>query len=170
MNGFKIDIVVIIVLLLAGGAIGAWLFGSCGNYAPETTTTVTVRDTIIVRDTVRAEVPVPRVVEVVRYDTIHPSPCPLSNGEGVVDTPAITIPIEQKEYVTADYRAVVEGYRPRLVDMEIYRQMQIISDNTTTTITKNPRWAVTLGVGAGWTPQGLQPYVGATFGYVIWSR
>ncbi len=164
MNGFKIDIVVIIVLLLAGGAIGAWLFGSCGNYTPETTTTVTVRDTIIVRDTIRAEVPLPRVVEVVRYDTLF---VPVTAEK---DSAEVILSIEQKEYVTTDYRAVVEGYRPRLVSMELYRQTQIISDNTTTTRTKNPHWAVTLGVGAGWTPQGLQPYVGATFGYVIWSR
>lgn len=140
------------------------------------------RDTVVIRDTIRPPVPKPEVITVVRYDTVRPQAKPV---EGVTpdlatvtfpeDTiPRITpendviIPITQNTYKTEDYTAVVEGYRPRLVSIELYPKTTIITN--TITKTRSPRWALIVGPGVGYGPNGVQPYVGVTVGFVLWSK
>ena len=36
--------------------------------------------------------------------------------------------------------------------------------------TKRHRFAVTAGVGVGYTPKGLQPYIGLNAGVVLWGK
>ena len=160
--------VLIILTLLAIGFFAGLFFRGCDGCAPEIVT-ITVRDTVIVHDTIRPKIPAPLVVTVVRYDTlkIH-ADTTIACADST--QPSMVIPIEQKEYITDDYRAIVEGYKPRLVDIELYRQTVFINKNTTTTITAHPRWAVIAGVGTGWTPIGFQPQIGVNVGYVIWSK
>lgn len=120
-----------------------------------------VRDTITVRDTVRDSIPRPFIVRFDHWDTLY---IPLYN----IDTPStdsvpvpIPIPIEQKEYVTEDYRAVISGYRPSLDVMEVFRQTQ-----TVTVREKPKRWGIGpqagFGVPGGW-------YVGFGVSYDIWQ-
>ena len=119
----------------------------------------TVRDTLVVTDTVRDTVP--RAV-LVRFDHWDSIPFPVAvRGDTVRDTVYVPVPIERREYRTADYRAVVSGYKPRLEVMELYRQ--------TSTITVSPRpkrWG--LGVQAGYgIPHGW--YVGVGVSYDLWQ-
>lgn len=142
-------------------------------------------DTVIVRDTLRLEVPQPAEKGVVRRDTVwlQIKPADSTKKDTATNTPAkplkadtvprlepngaITIPIEQKEYKTEEYTALIEGWRPKLLSMEVYPKTTTV----TTTITKlaKPRWGLTAGVGGGYDGQRFVPHVGVTFGWVIWS-
>jgi hypothetical protein len=135
------------------------------------------RDTVIIRDTIRPEVPEPEVIRVVRYDTVRPQAEPVGDVTPVAvgitlteDTVppenGVIIPITQSTYKTEDYTAIIEGYRPRLVSMELYRKTTTI----TNTVTRSPRWALTVGPGIGYGPNGVQPYVGVSVGFVLWSK
>lgn len=147
-----------------------WAVRSCDRRATPGVTEIR-RDTVIVYDTIRPPIPEPIIRTVVRYDTIHPQNEPV--GDTVppltVDTiPSVIVPIERKVYETEDYRATVEGLRPHLVGMEIYRKTSTITNMVTEKA--RPRWALTLGPGVGYGPKGVQPYVGVSFGVVLWSK
>lgn len=72
------------------------------------------------------------------------------------DSVQVEVPIEQKTYEGENYRAVVQGFRPELVSIDIRQQ--------TVTVTEYKRkwWSVTIGpqLGYGFTPAGWQPYAG----------
>ncbi len=80
------------------------------------------------------------------------------------DSVVVEVPIERRTYEGENYRAVVQGFRPELVSIDI-RLPEIAAP------TPQPakRWHFTVGVqlGYGFTPAGWQPYagVGGTFGY-----
>ena len=142
----------LIVLLLA--------FCRWGWLRPDNTETRTVRDTIIICDTVRDTVPRPYLVRFDHWDTI-PFPVMMWPEDTVRDTLYVPVPIERREYRTDDYRAVISGYRPRLELMEVFRRTR------TVTVTQKPkRWGLGLQVGAGY-PGGW--YVGVGVGYDLWQ-
>lgn len=143
-------------------------FKGCDTPAPEVKETIvsdTIRtsDTIVMFDTIRIYEPIPYYVEVVRLDTV-----------AQIETVAVTVPIEQKIYQNENYKAVIEGYKPSLLSMDIYQKTTLIHDtiqiNNTITKYKPPRWAVSVGPGVGYSPKGMQPYIGINVGYVIWSK
>ena len=72
------------------------------------------------------------------------------------DSVQVEVPIEQRTYEGENYRAVVQGFRPELVSIDIRQQ--------TVTVTEYKRkwWSVTIGpqLGYGFTPAGWQPYAG----------
>lgn len=155
-----------IVLGIGSGIAFCTMFKGCSSseYIDSTQSdTIRVSDTIVIRDTVRIDKPTPYYVEVVRIDTI-----------AQIDTVTVTIPIERKTYQNEDYRAIIEGYKPSLISMDIYRKTTLIRDtiqiNNTITRYKPPRWAVSVGPGVGYGPKGIQPYIGINVGYVIWSK
>lgn len=84
------------------------------------------------------------------------------------DSVQMEIPVRTLEYRDSTYYArvvgpVVGSLAPRLDWIETY-------DRTITqTVTKRNRFAVTAGVGVGYTPQGLQPTVGVQVGVVLWN-
>lgn len=87
------------------------------------------------------------------------------------DSVEIPVTVEHKEYGDSTYRAQVSGPRigtlgPSLDWIETY-------DRTTTrqqTVTRRSRFALTAGVGVGYTPQGgFQPTVGIQAGVVLWG-
>jgi hypothetical protein len=127
-------------------------------------TVVTRVDTVIVRDTLRERVFVPVERRIARVDTVW---LERLGGDAVAGTSLaepnsgdtarveVAVPIERVIYRTDDYRAVVEGFRPALVELDIFR--------TTTIVTKIPiprRWSVGLQAGYGLTPHGPAPYLG----------
>lgn len=162
---------------LVAFVLGALFFRTCGPNAPAPEPIIQ-RDTIVIRDTIRPPIPEPQVRTVVRYDAVRLPAKPVERSAATEpttypDTVAIVentvvLPITEVEYKTDDYRAVVEGYNPRLVSIELYPQTTLI--NTTVTKYKRPKWAVTVGPGVGYGPKGVQPYVGVSVGFVIWSR
>lgn len=116
----------------------------------------TVRDTLIVRDTV----PRPVLVRFDHWDTLRVAVRTTDTLRDSVYIP-VPIPIERKEYRTDDYRAIVSGYRPRLDLMEVYRKTR------TVTVTKEPkRWGIGptagFGIPGGW-------YVGIGVSYDLWQ-
>ncbi len=117
----------------------------------------TVRDTITVHDTVRDSIPRPFIVRFDHWDTLY---IPLYITDTLSDSVLVPIPIERKEYVTEDYRAVVSGYRPSLDVMEVFRKTQ-----TVTVTEKAKRWGIGpqagFGVPGGW-------YVGVGVSYHLW--
>lgn len=85
------------------------------------------------------------------------------------DSVQMEIPVRTLEYRDSTYYARVIGpvigdLAPRLDRLEVFAR------TTTKTRYKRPKWAVTAGVGVGYTPQGLQPTIGVQAGVVLWSK
>ena len=151
-----------IIILL--GMVGTFFFGRATVKQVDNVETRIVRDTVVVRDTIREFYPqeVDRII--VRTEQVK---VPVIVRDTVRDTMWVNLPIEERTYESDEYRAVIEGFNPRLKSMEVYPRTAYIT--TTETIKQRKRWGVSLGVqgGYGYTPKGLQPYVGlgVTFGY-----
>lgn len=84
------------------------------------------------------------------------------------DSVQIEIPVRTLEYRDSTYYARVVGpvigdLAPQLDWIETYNR------TITRTLTKRNRFAVTAGVGVGYTPQGLQPTIGVQAGVVLWN-
>lgn len=84
------------------------------------------------------------------------------------DSVQMEVPIRTVEYRDSTYYARVVGpvigdLAPRLDWIETYNR------TITRTVTKRNRFAVTAGVGVGYTPQGLQPTIGVQAGVVLWN-
>ena len=141
-------------------AVALFFFGWCFGFRAKTAnvdivnTTDTVTVTQIVRDTVLR----PIVVRQVRIDTVWLS---------TIDTVKIPIliPIEQKTYQTNEYKAIIEGWRPSLIEMEVYRETQYITNTQTRYIKTKPRFGLGVQAGAGFNGQHITPYVGVGFQY-----
>ena len=97
--------------------------------------------------------------------------CPGScseNPTASADSVAMVLEIETRVYEDSLYRAqvtgpAVGGYHPTLDWVETYNRTQTI------TRTQRHRFAVTAGVGAAYTPRGIQPTVGVQVGVVLWG-
>lgn len=128
--------------------------------------------TVVKRDTTFMSVVVHDTIRLVQYkERVRTDTCFVAVVKdsliAVPDTIRVEVPIEQKTYETENYRAVIEGYRPQLVSMDIYKQTQVI------TIEKQiapKKWSFSIALGASagifYTPAGLQPGagLGATIG------
>ena len=79
------------------------------------------------------------------------------------DSVQVEVPIEQKTYEGENYRAVVQGFRPELLSIDIRVPELAVPEG------RRKRWFVTIGpqLGYGFTPSGWQPYagVGVTAGF-----
>lgn len=170
----------IFILGCVAGCEGNKYFNPCRELPTSSVTT----ETTTKRDTVKVPVPTPVSKGVVKTETVKARKTAdkvTSNTEvskeaqtAENDTPVITdsgeveIPIEQKTYQTEEYKAVVEGWRPNLVSMEVYPK--------TTTITKtevklkSPRFSLTFGPGVGWDGKEIRPYLGVTAGLILFSK
>lgn len=157
-------VAILAIVVFAGSVIGAFVFGRATVKDTTIVSTSIVRDTIVVRDTIREYYPQEVVRTIVRTERIE---VPTVHCDTIRDTMWVEIPIEAKEYKSEEYYAIVEGYNPRLKSIEVYPRTAYIK--TTETIKERKRWGVSLGVqgGYGFTPKGWQPYagVGVSFGY-----
>ena len=157
------------VLAILGGIVvlalmvGSFFFGRATKVVEEVDTHIE-RDTIIVRDTIREYYPQEVVRTIVRTERVE---VPIIRYDTIREVVEVEIPIEQREYKSEEYYAIVEGYNPRLKSIEVYPRTAYIT--TTETIKERKRWGVSVGVqgGYGFTPKGWQPYagVGISFGY-----
>jgi hypothetical protein len=134
-------------------------FKNC-THGTDTTNAIRV-DTLIVRDTIVVRIPEPIHHYIVRTDTVK-----LTTLEK--DTVLVAVPIEQKEYKTDDYRAVIEGYNPELLELDIYRQTQYINTTETRIVIKNNRWSVGIQGGIGYAGK-FTPYIGVGVQYNLFS-
>lgn len=148
----------ITALIAASAAVCAY---RCHQEPPEGPETVieTRVDTLVIHDTITAYRPVPVNVYVV--DTLY-VPVPAPGGR---DTVWAALPWEEKEYRDTSYRAVVEGFRPGLKEIEVYQRTQVV------TVTERvkmpaPRWGWGIQTGVGWNPPGgVSPYIGVGIQY-----
>lgn len=124
---------------------------------------VTLSDTVVRVDTLRDTVLVPQRVYVSRIDT-----CMMEVPGDTVRVPVI-VPIERKEYKTEDYRALIEGYRPSLVSMEVYPKTKIITQTQIRTVTKKTRWGIGPQIGYGFNGREWMPYVGIGVQYNLFA-
>lgn len=151
------------LIIFIGCVVGSFCFGRATKDTSIVRTEI-VRDTIVVRDTIREYYPqeVERVV--VKTERVE---VPIIVRDTIREVIEVEIPIEEREYKSEEYYAIIGGHNPYLKSIEVYPRTEYI--NATETITKRKRWGVSLGVQAGYgmTPVGTQPYagVGVTFGY-----
>lgn len=119
-------------------------------------------DTVVVRDTVRETVLVPKVRYLTRVDTVL-LPVP---GD-TVEVPVL-VPISRKVYEGEDYRAVVSGFRASLDTLDIFRKTQTLTNTVVQRVEvpgKPKRWGIGVSAGYALTPQGVKPYIGAGISY-----
>lgn len=136
------------------------------------------RDTLIIRDTLRVSRPVPVREEVVRYVTVTLPPAParpdssnsnssnLANigkdsADVLIDDTAkmVMLPITQQVYRDTTYTAWVSGYAAALDSIEVYPRTLIVRQ-TALPAARPRRWSFGIQAGYGYTPKGMQPYVG----------
>ena len=146
------------------------------------------RDTVIIRDTLRVSRPVPVREEVVRYVTVTLPSAParrdssnsnssnLANiGKDSTEVPpadvltaadhypdtaqTVVLPITQQVYRDTTYTAWVSGYAAALDSIEVYPRTLIVRQ-TALPAAKPRRWSFGIQAGYGYTPKGMQPYVG----------
>ena len=120
------------------------------------------KDTVVVRDTVRETVLVPKVRYLTRVDTVL-LPVP---GD-TVEVPVL-VPISRKGYEGEDYRAVVSGFRASLDTLDIFRKTQTVTNTVVQRVEvpgKPKRWGIGVSAGYALTPQGVKPYIGAGISY-----
>ena len=84
------------------------------------------------------------------------------------DSVQMEIPVRTLEYRDSTYYArvvgpVVGSLAPRLDWIETYNR------TVTRTTPARSRFAVTVGAGVGYTPQGFQPTVGVGVGVILWQ-
>lgn len=123
-----------------------------------TTVVKTVRDTLVIHDTITAYKPVPFNVYVV--DTMW---VPVTVNK--TDTVWAQLPRTAKVYQDSTYRAVVSGFRPSLDTISVYQRTKVI------TVTNNvrippPRWSWGVQAGVGVNAGGsVTPYLGIGIQY-----
>ena len=116
------------------------------------------KDTVVVRDTVRETVLVPKVRYLTRVDTVL-----LKVPGDTVEVPVL-VPISRKVYEGEDYRAVVSGFRASLDTLDIFRKTQTVTNTVVQRVEvpgKPKRWGIGVSAGYALTPQGVKPYIGA---------
>lgn len=140
-----------------------------------TSDTIVIRDTVVVRDTLVIKVPAPSQVDTVKYDTLRNiQKSDTTKIREYANTDETVIPIVRKTYQNEEFKAVIEGYKPELISMEVYPKTTTIRDtviiNNTTVKIKQPRWVMSVGPGVGYGPKGLEPYIGVHVGFRLWSK
>lgn len=119
-------------------------------------------DTLLLRDTVRETVLVPKVRYLTRVDTVL-----LKVPGDTVEVPVL-VPISRNVYEGEDYRAVVSGFRVSIDTIDTFRKTQTLT-NTFVQRGEVPgkpkRWGIGVSAGYALTPQGVRPYIGAGISY-----
>ncbi len=148
---------ILIALVVIGAFIGAYRCGrGSAKIVVETRT-----DTVVVRDTIRDTVPVVKEYFITRTDTVT------MRLAGDTVFVSVEVPIERQVYQTPQYKAEIEGFRPRLVSMELYQERYEITRTEYISVPDNRRWGIGVSAGYAVTPKGLQPYIGLGVQYNI---
>jgi hypothetical protein len=125
-------------------------------------------DTLVVRDTVRIVEPVYIKEEVIKYEKVM---LPVIDTIVKIDTidradsVEVMVPITERVYEDTTYRAVVRGYKPELVSLDIYNSTKTI----TITKTKQPKVVVGIGPYAGFGNKGFNYGIAVNVSMPIWS-
>ncbi len=155
----------VLVLLAALALAGSYLLGR-RSVKPEIVE-IHRTDTVVVRDTVRETVLVPKVRYLTRVDTV------LLKVPGDTAEVPVLVPISRNVYEGEDYRAVVSGFRASLDTINIFRKTQTVTNTVVQRVEvpgKPKRWGIGVSAGYALTPQGVKPYIGAgiQYNWVTW--
>ena len=154
----------VLVLLAALALAGSYLLGR-RSVKPEIVE-IHRTDTVVVRDTVRETVLVPKIRYLTRVDTVL-----LKVPGDTVEVPVL-VPISRNVYEGEDYRAVVSGFRVSIDTIDTFRKTQTLT-NTFVQRGEVPgepkRWGIGVSAGYALTPQGMKPYVGVGVQYDLIS-
>lgn len=147
-----------------------------------------IPDTIIVHDTIKVVEPKYITQTVVSHDTAwlplveeptdtlhlanqfadhrtNGSPCDYLLS--YVDSVPVVIPITERTYKDRTYKAVVSGYDPKLVSLDIYNDKSVVY--VTSVVKKKPKIAVSAGAYGGFGSKGVDYGLGIMVGVPIWS-
>lgn len=154
----------VLVLLAALALAGSYLLGR-RSVKPEIVE-IHRTDTVVVRDTVRETVLVPKIRYLTRVDTVL-----LKVPGDTVEVPVL-VPISRNVYEGEDYRAVVSGFRVSIDTIDTFRKTQTLT-NTFVQRGEVPgepkRWGIGVSAGYALTPQGVKPYIGLGVQYYLIS-
>lgn len=155
-----------LLLLLAAYGICCLIVGA--RRRAESAVHAVRRDTLIIRDTLRVSRPVPVREEVVRYVTVKVAADSSNLANIGKDSAAdhfpdtaqtVMLPITQQVYRDTTYTAWVSGYAAALDSIEVYPRTLIVRQ-TALPAARPRRWSFGIQAGYGYTPKGMQPYVG----------
>lgn len=79
------------------------------------------------------------------------------------DSVTVEIPITQREYEGDGYHAWISGYEPKMDSIFVFPQHETVTIREPSRCGK--RWGLGVTAGYGYTPKGLQPYVGISLSY-----
>lgn len=156
------------LIIFVGCVVGSFLMGRATMSVGENK-----RDTVVLRELVRDIMPMPTSSSQIRTElALLPrvmlpvdTSLPIVDTIKVVDSVLVEVPISRTEYSTDNYHIIAEGYRTKLLQVDVFPETKIITEQ----VTKRKSWGMSLGVQAGYgiTPVGSQPYVGVgiSFGY-----
>lgn len=155
-------ILLLVAALVAAVSVLSWRLGYRSAVAESIETPRA--DTLIVRDTVTVEYPVPILTTIT--DTLL-----VAYPDIVIihDTTFVQLPKERKEYSGKDYRAVVSGYQPSLDLIQIFPETKVVTQTISVPSRNRSHWALSLQAGYGITLQNNRitplPYIGAGISY-----
>ncbi len=123
-------------------------------------------DTLIVRDTVTIECPVPILTTIIdTFLVAYPDIIIIH------DTTFVQLPKERKEYSGKDFHAVVSGYRPSLDLIQVFPETKTITKTISAPSRERSHWSIALQAGYGLTLQNNRittiPYIGAGLSYSL---
>lgn len=157
-------ILLFVAALVAAVSVLSWRLGYRSAVAESIETPKA--DTLIVRDTVTVEYPVPILTTIT--DTLL-----VAYPDIVIihDTTFVQLPKERKEYSGKDYRAVVSGYQPSLDLIQVFPETKVVTRTISVPSRKRSHFALSLQAGYGITFQDNRitplPYIGAGLSYSI---
>jgi hypothetical protein len=157
-------ILLLVAALVAAVSVLSWRLGYRAAVAESIETPKA--DTLIIRDTVTIEHPVPILTTVI--DTIL-----VAYPDIVIihDTTFVQLPKERKEYSGKDYRAVVSGYQPSLDLIQVFPETKVVTRTISVPSRKRSHFALSLQAGYGITIQDNRitplPYIGAGLSYSL---
>lgn len=121
-------------------------------------------DTVYIHDTLRIVEPVPTYQEVVRVETEY---LERVVNDTIIDTVYVRVPISQVVYENNRYKAVIQGYHPRLISLDIYTGKTYVYSHKT--IVKPAKLSLSAGIYGGYGPKGFDYGLGIMLGIPIFS-
>lgn len=153
-----------LVTIVVGITLLTVCFRHCAKCEPNKTLRDTITDTIRVAQPVAVDSVVVRhkIVPIHRYtDSVR-----LVVRDSIVIRDSVAVvPITQKMYRDSTYTAWVSGFHPSLDSIHV--QARTITVQAQPLKVQVKRWGVGIQGGYGFTPKGLQPYIGVGINYNI---
>lgn len=153
---------------LAAGMAAGYALGSYGGASQlpqqdteQRTDTVWVTRTVTAPELAVRPLPQYILARLERTDTVR---------DIVRDTVEVRVPVSEYIYADSLCRIAATGFAVRFDTVTVHVPERIHTLTLTRTVTAQPRWSVTAGVTATVTPHGVQPGIGLTAGYVLWSK